>query len=361
MFTCSRFLLALIALFAGALAGYCQDTASTPNNDDLRERLQRTYDEVQQARAEREEVMRDVLNVALTGAAGIIVLLLILYRQQSRANRRLAGLNQQLAKQHVALSKANAELERLNREMNEVLSVVSHDLKSPLAGIEGLSRELRESLSEEDPAKASMMEMIENAARQMYSLVGNVLDLQRIEAGHAGLRSETVDLAATAREIVREQDFALRQKRQSVVFSGDAEALAMGDECAVRRITSNLLSNASKYSPFGTRIEVTVRGGDSPTLSITDVGPGISEQDQERLFEKFCRLTARPTGGETSTGLGLAICRSLVDAMGGSIWCKSTLGHGATFSFSLPAGGERKAAVALETGASSNGNSSKQD
>src|SRR5690606_32258543 len=129
-----RIPMAMAALFLGALFAHGQDATAPADSEELRERLRQTYSEFQQERAEREALVREVLNVARTGAAGIIILLLILYRQQSRANRRLAGLNKQLARQHVALSKANEELERLNREMNDVLSVVSHDLKSPLAG-----------------------------------------------------------------------------------------------------------------------------------------------------------------------------------------------------------------------------------
>jgi len=110
------------------------------------------------------------------------------------------------------------------------------------------------------------------------------------------------------------------------------------DRVLVAAILDNLLSNAVKYSPPGARIRVAVRGDPgAAVVSVQDEGPGLGPDDQARLFQRGVRLTPKPTGGESSTGYGLAVAKELVEKLGGTIWCDSVLGEGATFSFRLPA------------------------
>jgi len=121
------------------------------------------------------------------------------------------------------------------------------------------------------------------------------------------------------------------------VSSEDAEAHALIDEQCFGQVVENLLSNAVKYSPPNTNVVTEIRRHQEHIrLSVRDEGPGISQQDMNKLFGKFARLTAQPTGGEDSTGLGLAIVKKMVAAMHGKVWCESELGKGATFIVELP-------------------------
>jgi signal transduction histidine kinase len=126
--------------------------------------------------------------------------------------------------------------------------------------------------------------------------------------------------------------------KQMTLLCGPLAPLAVRtDRTAARQILDNLISNAVKYSPHGATVhlELATVGG-MGVIRVRDEGPGLSEEDQKNLFKKFSRLTARPTGGESSNGLGLAIAHRLAKALGGGIRCESTLGHGSTFIFELP-------------------------
>jgi signal transduction histidine kinase len=110
------------------------------------------------------------------------------------------------------------------------------------------------------------------------------------------------------------------------------------DRVAVAAVLDNLLSNAVKYSPPGTAVHVQVRGeGDGVVCEVRDSGPGLSPEDQARLFRRGVRLTPTPTSGEPSSGYGLAVAKELVEGLGGRIWCESAVGHGSCFAFRLPA------------------------
>jgi signal transduction histidine kinase len=115
------------------------------------------------------------------------------------------------------------------------------------------------------------------------------------------------------------------------------------DRIAVAAVLDNLISNAIKYSPSGTTIDVHVRSeGETVVCAVRDSGPGLSPEDQARLFQRGVRLTPKPTAGEPSTGYGLAVAKELVEGLHGQIWCESTLGQGSVFSFRLPAKPNRK-------------------
>jgi signal transduction histidine kinase len=126
-------------------------------------------------------------------------------------------------------------------------------------------------------------------------------------------------------------------KQITLHFSNEApENVVSADEQALMQVLENLVSNAVKYSPHGKQAFVRIlRNGDAVRIEIQDEGEGISEEDMKKLFGKFARLTARPTGGEHSTGLGLSIVKRMVEAMNGKVWCESELGKGSTFIVEL--------------------------
>ena len=197
---------------------------------------------------------------------------------------------------------------------------------------------------EEDAEDISKDEVADTAARikksanLMFDLVSNLLDVNRIEQGDMNLDLKPCDLWETVRQTVEGYQQRARAKQIQLIFDDRTRApQVMADSAQLVQIMDNLVSNAVKYSPSARNVYVRVyQDGSSVRAEVRDEGPGISPEDQKRLFGKFARLTARPTAGEHSTGLGLAIVKRLVEAMKGKVWCESELGKGAAFIVELP-------------------------
>jgi signal transduction histidine kinase len=245
-----------------------------------------------------------------------------------------------LKEAHADLSQANEELIRLNHEKDEFLGIAAHDLKNRIFNV----RALAELISATSPQRVEQVkqdaEEIIHAAMRMQEAVGNLLAMDAIEAGRFQLTLQVCDLVELTHRVIRNHRSAATRKRVSIEFTPPpTPALIIGDVQATVQVLDNLLSNAIKYSPFEKRVVVEVsKQAGMCVFTIRDQGQGFSEQDKKHLFEKFSRLSALPTGGETSTGLGLSIVKKIVVAMGGSVRCESMAGSGASFIVSLPSG-----------------------
>ena len=233
------------------------------------------------------------------------------------------------------LAASNERLLHLNNEKNEFLGIAAHDLKNPLTVISGCAELLGMSRDPERVAKLSTS--IVGASKRMRDLITNLLDANAIEQGRFTSNIERCDLNALVAQSV-ENNLPAANKKEISMRVGNSDPLwARADKAAVLQVLDNLVSNALKYSPPKTIVHVhTLPERERVVVSVRDEGPGISEADQKKLFQKFSRLSARPTGGESSTGLGLSIVKRLAEAMGGSVSCSSTLGSGSTFTFRLP-------------------------
>ena len=242
------------------------------------------------------------------------------------------------------LTGETTELEDLVRQKDELIErcarlmgVAAHDLRGPLMRIR-----LASSIGPAEDASAGALRAklaeVDTIAGQMLRLVGNLLSREAIEAGRFDLHPERVDLAALARGIAGQHRDAARRKRIAIEVTTDcATAEAMVDRQAFQQVLDNLVSNAIKFSPEGGTIRIgACADGPHARCTVQDEGPGISETDRKKLFSAFGRLTAKPTGGETSTGLGLWIVKALAEAMGGTVQCESIPGHGATFVVEVP-------------------------
>src|SRR5262249_50560233 len=163
-------------------------------------------------------------------------------------------------------------------------------------------------------------------------------DANRIERGEMKLNLASAELVALAFSVVESHRPRATSKEQKLQFvAAPAPVAVVVDAGVMVQVIENLVSNAVKYSPAGKNIFVRLRGEQNAArLEVQDEGPGLSAEDQKKLFGKFARLSAKPTGGEHSTGLGLSIVKKMVEAMNGRVWCESQLGHGATFIVALP-------------------------
>ena len=238
----------------------------------------------------------------------------------------------------LALKAARDRLKELAEDKDELLGILAHDLKNHLGGLNMSTKLLCERIRNLHDDR--IQRLADNAFYSSGQLLAFVKDFLANAAAEHRFEPQltTVDTASTATAAIRLFEERVRHKHLQIQTDfPQQELIALADAHAMDQIFSNLLSNAVKFSPAGKKIFVAVRGnGLHVECSIRDEGPGFSEADKARMFRRYGRLSARPTGGETSTGLGLSIVRKLILAMNGELTCESNPGQGATFTFRLP-------------------------
>ncbi|RLD24835.1 MAG: hypothetical protein DRI71_01390 [Bacteroidetes bacterium] len=238
------------------------------------------------------------------------------------------------------LLEKQSKLEELSKEKNHLIQVVAHDLKSPLNQIEGWINVIE--MTKEDKTKtSSYLSKIVDSVHLMSSMIMRILDVEKIEKGRS-IELVPVEIIEILKTVTDQFKVLATYKdlRLDEQFS-DNVIWMNGDSHYLQQIFQNVLSNAIKFSPKGKIIKVVAeKSADSVKVKIIDEGPGISSQDQKKLFMKFQKLTAQPTNNEDSTGLGLALTKSFVIAMDGTIICESELGNGAIFTLEFPLGNE---------------------
>jgi signal transduction histidine kinase len=233
----------------------------------------------------------------------------------------------------------NQNLQRLNERKTYYLDMAAHDIRSPVAQIQiagQTAQEFFDVMSEEE--RGTFINTIIKQSNAVLGLLDNILDMGQIETGQIRLHLEPLSIKDFMEEIMRDQSKVAAAKDMHVLLSDVPHGEVVVDKLRLRQVMDNLISNAIKFSPRGSTIVTCVHRGDGLwRISIRDQGPGLSGKDRERAFQGYGRLSAKPTGGEKSTGLGLIIVRHLVEAHGGRVGVDSMLGHGATFWFTLPA------------------------
>ncbi len=245
----------------------------------------------------------------------------------------------QFMQQQTELDNKNKELKSINEEKNKFIGMAAHDIRNPAGNIIMLAsfieEEAREKLSEESN---EFLDMIKTSAEQMLTLVNNLLDVSRIEAGSLNLKMESTDLGELIKNTVKLFTIQANAKIISISFiNPETKVEVFADAGSINQILTNLISNALKYSHNNTRVTITLEDSlENARISVKDEGQGIHENDLNKLFKFFSRTAVQSTGGELSTGLGLAISRKLVEAHKGNISVESTPGKGSTFSFILP-------------------------
>lgn len=238
----------------------------------------------------------------------------------------------------IKIQSKNKELDELNQLKNKFLGIASHDLRNPLYLIRSFSEILKdETVGKVNEKQKDLLTKVFNASEFMRSLLDNLLDISKIESGKIELNKKIHDFNATVKQQVELNQLLAKKKNIEVVMELKDIPPFSFDHNSLIQVIGNFVGNAIKFSPPNTKITIfTETDGEQARFSVQDEGPGLSEEDQEMLFKEFQTLSAKPTGGEKSTGLGLAICKKIIDLHGGEVGAKSKLGEGSKFYFTLP-------------------------
>lgn len=325
-------------------------------------------DQQLQLQTQQLQLQNQQLIFLAIGFAMIFVIVGLLangYRVKRRSEQQLQHKNTELESANQEIALKNQHLEELNNEKNEFLGIVAHDLKSPILSIKLLAQLLHDTnVAQEE--RIRFTNTIISSSDQLSRIISNLLNVNAIERGGITLDITPFNLSVAAYSVFEEYTPRAEAKNVSLHFESFTDGECLGDHTAVLQVMDNLVSNALKYSPGNKNVWFRIYGekawthrndteyvvqtatngfaGDLhkyPTKScvrieVQDEGPGLSEDDMKKLFGKFQRLSAKPTSGEQSTGLGLSIVKKMVEAMNGEVWCESAFGQGAVFVVELP-------------------------
>ncbi|MFY8000054.1 MAG: tetratricopeptide repeat protein [Candidatus Kapaibacteriota bacterium] len=323
----------------------------------LKEGYETNKREQQIALQQSELERRNVIQWSLVGTLGVVaiaaVLLGGLYRQKLRANKKILKQQQTLEEQAHTIEEANRELNAANTELQttnqeldaanrmktQLLSMAAHDLKNPLGVIIGYADIALMDLPEEAPT-SSLLRTMQATADRMNKLIKDLLDSAAMEMGNISLERSEVMLPSLVHAVASRYSYNAEKKEQHIVVEANDHFTVSADADRIEQVLDNLISNAVKYSPTGKTIWVrAMQRGGVARVEVQDEGPGMSDADRAKLFGFFQRLSAQPTGGESSNGVGLAIVKKIVDLHKGKIWAESELGKGTTFVVELPLAG----------------------
>ena len=296
----------------------------------------------------QEQKLKNTL--LLVVSASILILLLLatayFYKRakvaRTMSNQNFQILNQKskifeqaksISEKNESLLEKNVKLEELNEEKNYIVNVVAHDLKSPLNQIQGLAEVIRLEEGSLSDTQKECLSNISTSSQRLSGMINRILDTRAIESDKMEYQASSVELFPILDQIISDFQPLADQKEIELEVSSNLEpAIVKGDVHYIQQVIENIISNSIKFSPLNKKVEIACSIEDNRAiLSFKDQGPGLTEKDRKKLFVEYANLSAKPTGSETSTGLGLSIVKKYVDLMGGDIWCENNDEEGATF------------------------------
>ena len=240
----------------------------------------------------------------------------------------------------VRLEATNEELRRLNLLKSRFLGMAAHDLKNPMTTILVLADQLTETCDKPEAVgpRRKQLQRIHESVQKMLGIIQALLDSAATESGQLELRLQPVDLSKMAHEVAEENRVYAESKQIEIRCEiPNTPLVARLDGARIRDVMDNLINNAIKFSPAYKSILVSIQQSDRKAhFKVQDQGPGLTEEDKKLVFGLYQRLSAKPTGSEFSTGLGLSIVKQRVELHSGRVWVESTLGEGAAFHVELP-------------------------
>ena len=289
-------------------------------------RLERELQDLKLKQSELEIGRKNLfIYLAIIGIVLVLMALFALYRLvrlKIKTNKSLSEKNRQIKAQ-------NLELNSLNIEKSELIGIVAHDLKNPLTSALSVAELFSSEKITED--QNEYLGVILRSLNRMNDLVTKILEIKVLESSSLRINYSKVDLKQVAEQVI--SDLKIQSDNKNISIEADLDDSTTSiDKSLLVQILDNLLSNAIKFSNQNSKVSVTLKDENQKVrFEIDDDGPGILAEDKPQLFQKFQKLRARPTDGESSTGLGLSIVKKYVEAMKGKVWCESEFGHGAKF------------------------------
>lgn len=258
-------------------------------------------------------------------------------RLNARLNEQVAERTRELADKLEKLARANEALHKLDQMRSEFVSLVAHQIRAPLTNMNGAAQRMQASCRDVNPTCTRMFAVFDQQINRLDRLVQDVLNTARLETGEISLQPEPISVLPIVRQVVAETQARIVD-RPFRLPSKPGLPLAFADRDRTAEVLTNLLDNADKYSPRDREISVEVRADQTGVIvSVRDFGPGLPPDDTERVFDKFYRTDSSDSQLAYGYGLGLYVCRRLIEAQGGHIWAENHPDRGAIFSFMLPA------------------------
>ncbi len=253
------------------------------------------------------------------------------YKQIEQQSDNLRKANRDIKNQKQQIEKKNLELVDLNNEKNHLIEIVAHDLRNPLASSLAIAGNLKSNGSELKSEDREGLDFLLNALERMNQMITKILDIKVIEQKKINMKCEETDLSVVINEVYQNMQEYAAQKNIKVRME-NPETLGFVDKHYLTQVFENLLSNAIKFSPRNREVWIRMKEVNGEIrVHFIDEGPGIHRDEMKRLFGKYEKLSAQPTAGEQSTGLGLSIVKKYVEVMGGRVWCESEPGKGSAF------------------------------
>jgi signal transduction histidine kinase/ligand-binding sensor domain-containing protein len=253
------------------------------------------------------------------------------YKQIEQQSDNLRKANRDIRKQKQQIEQTNRELVELNKEKNHLIEIVAHDLRNPLTSSLAIANNLKSSGGDMHEEDREGLDFLLHALNRMRDMIIKILDIRMIEQKKINMKCERTDLSLVISDVCRNMEASARHKNINIKLESP-ETYGFVDKNYLTQIFENLLSNAIKFSPRGKDVLIRILEVDGEIrVNFIDEGPGIEKDEMKKLFGKYQKLSARPTAGEQSTGLGLSIVKKYVDLMGGRVWCESEPGNGSNF------------------------------
>ncbi|MBI3481377.1 MAG: transporter substrate-binding domain-containing protein [Bacteroidetes bacterium] len=285
---------------------------------------------------EKDATLRKILMGSLLVIGLSLIAIAWLYYSKHRTHQVLASQKEMIEaqrknieQQKIELEKRNNALEDINQEKNHLIKILAHDLRSPLHQISGIAQLME---IDHDKDHTDYINKIQYAIKRLEGMITKILDVDAIETNRINLITEEIEVQPIIRDIVHSYEKTAREKNIVIHSSSQPELKVLADRTYLSEVIENLVTNALKFSSSNKRIEISCHDTNGKAeVHIKDEGPGFTEEDKKFLFQKFKKLSAQPTGGEQSTGLGLSIVKKFMELMNGEVICQSESGKGSTF------------------------------
>lgn len=269
----------------------------------------------------------------------LLIVLFIAYVFESIQRRALTELeekNEILKQQKETISIQSTDLQKHFEEKEYIIRILAHDLKNPLSNITSLTHLL--SIEKNQEAKDKYVDMISQSADKSQNLINSVLEMELSDQQSLKISWEHVDLKEMLREMVAQMELSAHKKQIELILDDSLEsAMVKGDRIYMPLIFENFISNALKFSEYNTQVSIFIeKQAGLVQVKVSDQGPGIGVEEQAQLFKKFSKLSARPTDGESSSGLGLSLVKRYAELLNGRVWYEGELGVGSTFGVEFP-------------------------